>query len=105
MRVLIFSLIAWTTLCLRPETALAQEPVPIGNAACKTCHVPYEGHQFNIYHGDCLACHTAETRHLSEGGRDCVTMPTAENCLACHTMTSHKRIKADTECTTCHSVH
>jgi len=105
MHTLIFILITWATLCLTPTTALAQAPVPIGNEACETCHVPYEGHKVNSYHSDCLACHTLETRHFAEGGRDCVRMPTADNCLACHTMTHHRRIKANLECSTCHSVH
>jgi len=105
MRVLLSTFIAWTTLCLIPASVLAQAPVPIGNEACKTCHVPYEGHKVNPYHSDCLACHTLEARHFAEGGRDCVKMPTADNCLACHSMAKHRRIKADLECSTCHTVH
>jgi len=61
---------------------------PVGNEVCKTCHVPYDAHKDNIYHSDCLACHTPETKHLTEDGKGSVQFPTADNCLACHKTTT-----------------
>jgi len=113
MRALIATLFAWAMLCLAPAIALAQEPVPISNETCKTCHVPYEAHKVNVYHSDCLACHRPETRHLTEGGRGSVQLPTSEKCLSCHQYNDHRRMnwafaehnKAKVECRDCHGIH
>ena len=113
MRTLITILTAWAALCLAPATALAQSPVPIGNEACKTCHVSYEGHKDNIFHSNCLACHTPEGKHLEEGGKGTMKFPTADNCIACHQNNDHKRMnwafsehkKAKLECRDCHGIH
>lgn len=113
MRELLSILAAWAALCLAPATVLAQAPVPIGNEACKTCHVPYEAHKVNVYHSDCLACHTPESQHLTEGGKGTVKFPTADNCLFCHQTNDHKRMnwafsehkKGQVECRDCHGLH
>jgi DmsE family decaheme c-type cytochrome len=89
------------------------EPTPTGNQVCKTCHVPYEAHKVNIYHSDCLACHTPGPKHTVEGGKGTVKFPTADNCLACHKSNDHKRMswafsehkKAGLECRDCHGLH
>ena len=113
MRAFLSILTAWVALCLTSATALAQSPVPIGNAACKTCHVKYEGHKVNVFHSDCLACHTPEAKHLAEGGKGTMQFPTADNCLSCHKNNDHKRMnwafsehkKANVQCQDCHGIH
>ena len=123
MRVYQFILTTWAVLFLSMATALAQTPAPapastpapapVGNAVCKTCHVPYDDHKVNIYHSDCLACHTPETKHLTEGGKGSVQFPTADKCLTCHQHNDHRRMnwafsehkKAKLECRNCHGMH
>lgn len=119
MRVYQIILTTWAVLFLSMATALAQTPAPaaapapVGNEVCKTCHVPYDAHKVNIYHSDCLACHTPETKHLTEGGKGSVQFPTADKCLACHQHNDHRRMnwafsehkKAKLECRNCHGMH
>ncbi len=114
MRTLLAILTTLAGSCLAISAAWAQiTPVPVGNEACKTCHVPYEAHKVNIYHSDCLACHKPQDKHLAEGGRGTVSLPAAENCLACHQNNDHKRMnwafsphaKAKLDCRNCHGVH
>ena len=113
MRVLLSMLTTWTALSMTTAIAQGPAPVPLGNEACKTCHVPYEGHKVNVYHSDCLACHNTEAKPLAEEGRGSVTLPAADNCLACHQNNDHKRMnwafsehkKAKLECRNCHGLH
>ncbi len=90
-----------------------QDPVPIGNDACKACHVTHEKHQRNVFHNDCEACHTATIAHLDQGGRGNITFPDSGRCLICHQYNDHKRMhwmfsdhaKAGIECRQCHGNH
>ncbi len=94
-------------------TVQAEAPVPTGNEACKTCHETNEQHRLNIYHSDCLVCHTPTTEHLEEGGRGNIKLPDSNTCLACHQYNDHKRMnwafsehsKAGVECRQCHGNH
>lgn len=98
------------TAVLAQETPAANAS---GNEVCKTCHVPYEAHKVNVYHNDCAACHTAEPKHLTEGGKGSVKFPASENCLSCHKNNDHKRMnwafsehkKANIQCRDCHGMH
>mgnify|MGYP000668146123 FL=1 len=92
---------------------LRKAPVPIGNDACKNCHVTNEHHQRDIFHSDCYACHTPTTKHLQEGGRGNIELPDSNTCLTCHQYNDHKRMnwafsehsKAGVECRQCHGNH
>lgn len=101
-------------LCLAPSAALAQATAaPTGNAACKACHISQESHKINVYHDDCMACHTADAKHAKEPGKGQVKFPAADNCLSCHKNNDHKRMnwafsehkKANLECRDCHGIH
>ena len=111
MRAFLFLLAAWAGLHLAP--ALAQETPPLANETCQTCHVAMEDHKVNVYHSDCLACHTPEPKHLVEGGKDTMKLPSSDKCLACHKSNDRKRMnwafsahsKAGVDCRNCHGVH
>jgi DmsE family decaheme c-type cytochrome len=113
MRVFLSVLTTWAALFLTTATALAQAPAPIGNEVCKTCHISLDEHKVNVYHSDCLACHTPESKHFTEPGKDQVKFPAADNCLSCHKNNDHKRMnwafsahkKAKLECRDCHGLH
>jgi hypothetical protein len=92
MRALLFILTAWAGLYLAPALAQEAAPAPISKETCKTCHGPYEEHKVNVYHNDCLACHTPEPKHVVEGGKGTVRFPTADKCLACHKNNDPKRM-------------
>lgn len=113
MRSLLAVLTAWAGLCLVAAPAWAQAPEADRNAVCKTCHVAYEGHQVNVYHSDCAACHTVtDPKHVTEGGKS-VKFPSSDKCMACHQDNDHKRMnwsfsahkKAGVECRNCHGMH
>jgi DmsE family decaheme c-type cytochrome len=115
MRILFTILTTCAGLMLGLPAAWAQNApfAPIGNEACQTCHVAYEGHKINRYHSDCQACHTPQDKHLAEGGRGTVSLPAADNCLSCHQSKDHKHMnwafsahkKAKLDCRDCHGVH
>ena len=115
LRAFLSGLSLWSALCLIPSAAQAQAkaPAPINKDTCKTCHVTVEDHKVNAYHGDCLACHTPEPKHLVEGGKGSMKFPAADNCLACHKNNDHKRMnwafsahkKAGLDCSNCHGIH
>jgi DmsE family decaheme c-type cytochrome len=115
MRSILMALTAGILAGLAAAPGLAQAPAsaPLGDPACTMCHVPHAGRKVNVYHSDCLACHTAEPRHLTDVSRDSVTLPASDRCLACHSNNDPGRMnwafaehnKARLECRDCHGLH
>jgi hypothetical protein len=72
MRSILMALTAGILAGLVAAPGLAQAPAtaPLGDPACTTCHVTHAGRKVNVYHSDCPACHTVESRHLTDVSRD-----------------------------------
>jgi DmsE family decaheme c-type cytochrome len=107
-------LLTWAAACLIiPIMAKAEMPAVSGNEICKTCHVAYEEHKNRPYHNDCAACHTAEKKHLTDGGKGNVLSPDSGQCESCHASKDKRQInwhlgehkQAGVACRDCHGIH